>query len=154
LNLDLNFNWGYDDASWNNMVRGRTGDDGIANFPSLQFRGATLLVQAPGYGRQRLGWRGGQKEMKVTLAPEAVIAGEVNAPDGKPFASGFVSIQGNGDRLAATLDADAKGRFRLGELPAGKWTIAINGDGRVLHQQEVELKAGEMKNVNVEIKPR
>src|SRR5438105_13116561 len=59
-NLDCLFSWGYDNASGENMSRGRTSADGWADFPTLGFGEATVLMQAPGFARQCVGWRSRQ----------------------------------------------------------------------------------------------
>ena len=53
--LDREFSWGYHDASWEDMTRGRTDEQGWADFPGLACNEATVLVQAPGFGRQTAG---------------------------------------------------------------------------------------------------
>ncbi len=81
--LDRQFSWGYHDASWEDMTRGRTDEQGWADFPGLACGEATVLVQAPGFGRQRLGWRDGRSELVVALQPEAVLAAEVRDAAGR-----------------------------------------------------------------------
>ncbi len=151
--LDRSFSWGYHDASWLDTIRGRTAADGRARFPALGFGEATVLVQAPGYARQRVGWRNGEKELTITLPPEAVIAGEVSEGAGKPVKAFYVSLL-SGDHISTSAGPDDKGRFRIAEIPAGTWTVIIYGaDGRSkLHQARITLKAGEMKELKVEVK--
>lgn len=152
--LDRSFAWGYHDTSWENMVRGRTNADGLANFPSLSFSGATVLVQAPGYARVRGGWRNAEKDLTVELVPEAVIAGEVRNAAGEPLKSFRVSLTADGDQIAASVHADDKGRFRISELPAGAWSLVLrSSDGRTeIHQDQATLKAGETKELRIEVK--
>lgn len=155
VELDQSFSWGYHDASWEDMVRTRTGADGWAKFPPLSFGAATVLVQAPGYGRHRFGWREGQKELTAELAPEAVIAGEVCNPGGQLLKEYYVSLSsGSGDQISASVGPSDKGRFRVTELPAGTWTLSIRGaDGiATLHNEQIVLKAGETKNLKIEAK--
>ncbi len=150
--LDKTFSWGYHDASWEDMVRGRAGADGWADFPALSFASATVLVQAPGRARYRVGWRDGAKELNCELAPEAVLAGEVRDGAGKPVAAFYVNLSSNdGDQVAAAVGPDEKGRFRLAELPAGTWQLHVrDSDGRTtLHQGEVKLRAGETKELKI-----
>ncbi len=148
------FWWGQDDAGWQNMVRGRTAADGWANFPALSFGEGTVLVQAPGYGRHRLGWRNGQKELTVELAPEAVLTGEVCDTAGKPVKTFYVGLQADGDRITTHVGPEDKGRFRLAELTARTWKITVyDADGSsTLHEGQVLLKTGEVKELKIEAK--
>jgi hypothetical protein len=144
--LDRQFSWGYHDASWEDMARTRTGADGWAEFRGLSFGEATVLVQAAGHARQRLGWRNDQKELSVELLPEAVLSGEVRDAAGQPARGFYWNLtSAGGDQLGGAPDPDAQGRFRVTELPAGQWTLMIRAaDGfRQLHQETVTLKAGE-----------
>ena len=152
--LDRFFTWGYHDASWEDMVRDRTSAEGWAEFPALNFGSATLLVQAPGYARHRTGWRDGQKELRVKLAPESVLVGEVRDSAGKPVKEFYVNLMSGGDQVSAHASRDNKGRFRITELPAGEWTISVrDADGRsTLFQGKVELKAGDSKELIIELK--
>jgi len=152
--LDQSFSWGYHDASWENMVRGRTRADGSVDFPSLNFGGATVLVRAPGYARERLGWRKDERELSVELAPEAVIKGEVRGADGNPLKAFYVNLRASGDQISASIGPEEQGRFRLAELPARSWSIAIHGEDGVtkLYENEIALKAGETKELIIDAK--
>jgi beta-lactamase regulating signal transducer with metallopeptidase domain/protocatechuate 3,4-dioxygenase beta subunit len=152
--LDQSFWWGFDDANWEDMVRGRTTAEGWADFPALGFSGATVLVQAPGYARQRVGWRDGRKEVTVKMPPEAVLTGEIRDGVGRPVATSYVNLMSGGDQITARVGQDDKGRFRVAGLPERAWTITIRGDpgGSTLHQEKVELKAGETKELKIETK--
>jgi hypothetical protein len=152
--LDRSFAWGYDDASWENMVRGRTGSDGWANFPALGFGGATVLVRAPGYARNRAPWRNIEKELTIELASEAVLAGEARDAAGRPLQDFYVSLMSGEDQISTSAGPDDKGHFRIDELPARTWTLTVRAaDGRqTLHEDQITLKAGETKEVKIEAK--
>lgn len=154
VGLDESFMWGYHDASWEDMVRARTGVDGWAHFSALTFGGATVLVQAPGYARQRSGWRNGQSDLKFELVPEAVVIGEVRDGAGRPMKAFHVTLASGGDQISTTVGPDDKGWFDVGELRAGKWTVIVrDADGRsTLHQQQLSLSAGETKVLMVDTK--
>jgi Protein of unknown function (DUF1416) len=154
VGLDRTFSWGYNDATWEDMVHARTGAGGWAEFPALSFAEATLLVQAPGYGRHRYGWREGQKELTVKLAAEAVLGGEVHDATGGPMKAYYLNLISGGDQISATVGPEAKGRFRVGELPAGLWTISVrSADSQsTLHEENVILQAGETKQLKIATK--
>jgi RNA polymerase sigma factor (sigma-70 family) len=148
---DRFFAWGYHDASWDDMVRGRTAAGGWADFPALMFSGATVLVQVPGFARHRSGWRDGQKELTIQLAPEAVLTGEVCDSAGKPLKAVYISLRSGSDQISAKVGSDDKGRFRIAELPAGEWMIVVSSDnGRTtLYEEKVVLKAGASKELQI-----
>jgi uncharacterized GH25 family protein len=152
--LDESFMWGYHDASWEDMVRGRTAADGKASFPALSFAGATVLVRAPGFARHRVGWRDGAKELTCELAKEAVLTGVALDAAGKPVQAFYVQLRNGGDQISTSVGADDKGKFRVAELPAGTWEVTVRGlDGlSVLHRATVVLKAGETKELKVKTK--
>ena len=146
--FELSFTWGYNDASWENMVRTRTDADGEAEFRSLSFSGATLLVQAPGFARKRIEWRDGSQEMKLDLKPESVLVGEVLLPDNDTGRTFYVTLKSDaGDQVSATVSPDDKGKFRINELPAGKWAVTLQGENaqQQMRRTTIELKEGETK---------
>jgi hypothetical protein len=153
-NLDMRFSWGYDNASWEDMARGRTGADGVADFPALSFNAATLLVQKPGYARYRVGWRNGRKEVTTQLTPEAVLTGEVRDAGGNPLKAFYVRLTCEGDWISTSVGPDDKGRFRFTELPAGTWSVEVRGpDGlSELYQEQVTLDAGQTKEMKIQTK--
>jgi hypothetical protein len=141
--LDQRFSWHYDDGGWNNVVRGRTAADGAANFPALGFSGATVIVRAPGYGRQRVPWRQEEKDLKVVMPAAAVVTGEVRDLGGAPLKRFYVSATSDGDRISVAIKPDDRGRFRIDELPPGSWTITVRAaDGSMLHEETIALEAG------------
>jgi hypothetical protein len=152
--LDRTFAWGYDDASWEDMVRARTGADGWADFPALSFGGATVLVRAPGFARHRVGWRGREKDLTCALAPEAVLAGEVRGPAGRPVKEFYLRLSRGGDQVGAGAGPNDEGRFRVAELPAGTWEVTVLGtDGlSVLHREKVTLEAGKTRDLKIKSK--
>ncbi len=143
--LDRMFSWGYHDASWEDMVRARTDAEGRADFPPLAFGEATVLVQAPGFGRRRLGWRDGSRELTVPLAPEAVVTGEVRNEDGSPDSDVHVALRSpEGDGISASIEPRDAGRFRIAELPEGTYALTVNRNfGSRMHQESVTIHPGE-----------
>jgi hypothetical protein len=68
------FSWGYDDL-WSE--RRAIGGAGVAMFTQPGCVDATVLIRAPGFGRRRLPWTNGAREVAVAIEPEAVVRGEV-----------------------------------------------------------------------------
>jgi beta-lactamase regulating signal transducer with metallopeptidase domain/uncharacterized GH25 family protein len=151
---DDSFDWGYYDGGWSDLVRARTAADGRADFPSLSFGGATVLVRAPGLARHRVSWRDKSKELKCELAKEAVLTGEILDAAGKPVKECYVSLSRRGDHISASVGPDDKGRFRVPELPAGTWGVTVRAaDGlSTLHQGTVKVEAGETKELKIKTK--
>jgi hypothetical protein len=102
----------------------------------------------------RVGWRNGQKELTVELAPEAVVAGEVRDTTGGPVKAFYVNLTSGGDQVSASVGPDDRGRFRVAELPAGAWSVTVrDADGHAtLHEGQVTLQAGQTKEVKIEAK--
>lgn len=140
--LDQNFSWGYHNASWENMVRATTGEEGLAQFKGLPFAGATLLVEAPGCGRQRIAWRNKEKELTVQLEPEAILEGQLKlqpGDEGTDFHGHLHSEKG--DSISLVASAKSQGKFQVNQLPPGKWNLSISGGGKNI-QQVLQLEAG------------
>ncbi len=142
---DTQFAWGYHDVSWGDAVRTRTDPAGLAVFSALAFGEATLLVQAPGYGRRHLGWRDSAAEVTVALKPEAIFTGEILDKDsGKPLDGIHVRlVSTGGEQISSEINRRDEGQFRVTELPEGDYTltVAINFGG-TLHEEQLTLGAG------------
>jgi peroxiredoxin/protocatechuate 3,4-dioxygenase beta subunit len=144
--MDTHFAWGYHDASWWDEVRTRTDSAGWAEFSALAFSEATLLVQAPGYGRSHLGWRVGAAAVTVALKPEATVAGEVvDKFTGKPLDGIHVSLLStSGEQISTGIERGDEGRFRLTALPEGEYTLSVSINfGGQLHDERITLEAGQ-----------
>jgi hypothetical protein len=144
--LDSAFTWGVDDGGREEMALVRTDANGWAGFPSLSFTGATVLVHAQGYARQRVGWRDGQKELTVQMAPEAVIVGSLRNATSQPAKIDTVNLVCGRDAIWRVA-VDRKGCFRVAELPAGTWTIQGGG----LNEERVVVTPGQTKEVEIRI---
>jgi thiol-disulfide isomerase/thioredoxin/protocatechuate 3,4-dioxygenase beta subunit len=151
--LDKQFMWGYHDASWEDMVRARTDAHGWAEFNRLTFGEATILVQAPGYGRSRLGWRDGRRELVVKLQPEAVVNGDIRDEAGKPARNVYVNLLGKGgDQISQSVEPDDRGHFRLSELPEGQYGLSVvSHSGAQLYQEEVGLRPGQTLDRTIDV---
>jgi len=151
-NLDRRFTWGYDDAGWDDIVRGRTGADGWADFPALSFGAATVAIEAPGYGRQRLAWRNKQQDLTATLAKEAVLDCRVFDEVGAPLKAFYIRLEGkSGDGISAFAGPNTDAKIHIAELSAGEWTVTIrDSTGRTtIHEQRVTLAAGATKELSI-----
>jgi len=150
LGLDGRFNWGYDNL-WGQ--RGWADKDGLAAFTSLAFAEATVVIESPGFARQRFGWRKGEKELRVTLAPEAVIAGIVRK-EGQPLGNYYVRLtSGASDSCSATVEPKDLGKFAINQLPAGEYTVEILDERMTLNKQVLTLAAGEKRAISVDWTP-
>ncbi len=71
--------------------------------------------------------------------PRARLVGVVvEAESGKPLAGAFVEVV----TLDARVRTDERGRYALGRLPAGRFTVVVRMIGRILQQEIVEVRAG------------
>lgn len=150
--LDRGITWGYDNVGWDDTVRARTGADGWAEFPALSFSGATVAIEAPGYGRQRFGWRDKRDVLTATLAKEAVLDCRVFDEVGAVLKSFYIRMRSKeGDSISAYAGPGADGKIRFAELPASEWTLSIHdGAGRnKLYEGKVNLTAGATKELSI-----
>jgi hypothetical protein len=146
--LDRRINWGYDDR---HGLRGWTANDGQAVFTDLVFGEATVLVQHPDYASTRQGWRAGEKEVQVTLAPEAIIRGLVKLA-GRPLDEFHVQLRSTaGDSHFRSVVPKDRGAFSLDQLPAGEYTLEIRDERRSLHKQVITLKFGETRQLAIAV---
>ncbi len=156
IGLDKQFSWGYHNASWENMIRGRCDAKGIAAFSHLSFSEATLLVEAEGFARKRVPWRKGEKTIDVKMAPQAVLAGQLES-DASSEGIGFYAtlLSPELEQIHVKIDGSQRGAFQIKELPAGKWTLMISSTGEIPKsiQETVELKEGEVTRWKGKWKP-
>ncbi len=60
----------------------------------------------------------------ANIAHAATVTGTVKSPDGTPFRGAFVQAQNSGTRVLVSVLTDNEGRYRLENLPAGKYQAA------------------------------
>ncbi|HEY1603837.1 MAG TPA: hypothetical protein VGG64_29820 [Pirellulales bacterium] len=101
-----------------------------------------ILVTAEGFTRRRMPWTKDTAELKVSLAPAAMLIGEVRI-DGKPLTDGWVQLSSNDkDNLNSTLD-EAKGHFLFEMLPAGEYSLEVRSrNSKRLFAQQLILATG------------
>ncbi len=132
-------------AGWSDSVVIRTDKEGVATFSPLTYGEGTILVQAAGFAREHLGWHDRATKIDVTLAPEAVVSGELfDASTGKPMEGVSIQLSSpTGGQFGASVQPGDGGRFRIGELPAGKYILSITRSaGAEIHQEQLALEAG------------
>lgn len=139
--LDQSFSWGLNNASWEYMVRGRTDETGKAHFSNLSIGEATILVEAPGFARQRFPWRKGEKKFDVALVSESILVGQfpMKTEKGGNLYGRLWST--SGDVISFAITDKQQGQFQVRELPAGKWELTIDSTPKSI-RQNIELKAG------------
>jgi hypothetical protein len=148
--LDQSFVWGYHNLGGTVM---RTDKDGWAVFPKLAFDESTVLVEHTGYGRVKLGWRQKEKEFQVSLSPEAVIQGMVTVGK-QPLKDYWVRLQSAaGDQYSAEGGTATNQKFRVDQLPPGKYSLIITHENRQISHQDVNLELGQTREINIEGSP-
>lgn len=147
-------NWSLNETRWDDLAFARAGADGLARFDPLSFDEGTILVMAPGYARQNFGWRDHAANLNARLQPESAVEGTVvDRATGLPTPGAVVVI---GSRwlgaVEVPLDQQTGGRFRVGELAAGQYTLSVTTPGGgVVHSEEVTLGVGERATRDVRL---
>ena len=146
--LDERFNWGSDNRGG---LRGWTDKSGWAKFSELVFGEATVLVECEGYERKRLGWRQQEEGFEVSLLPEAVVRGVIRR-DGRARAACQVRLDStSGDH--SYMITGSNGTFAFKQLSAGDYVLQlVNEREQFLHDQHVTLKAGETRELILDVK--
>src|SRR5258708_23742300 len=83
--------------------------------------------------------------LSICLAPcaqAATVTGSVKSPDGTPFRGVFVQEQNTGTRVLVSVLTDKDGRYRIENLPAGKYQVQVKAVGyRTDPRTDVSLAA-------------
>lgn len=141
------------------LVRAKPGTDGSVEVPAPLEAGipGAVIVAADGHAptvKADLTWDPTNPSVTVELQPEAVVLGVVrDATDEAPIADAEIIMRpANGDadpfgigfaEVVPGQRSAADGTFRLGQLPAGEWQIAVLVDGRPAPRpQTVTTQAG------------
>ena len=72
------------------------------------------------------------------LLAVAVLSGRILDPSGGPVADARVTVQNASLVSGATVRSDAKGEFRIENMPAGAWLLRVEKGGFALYQQAVQ----------------
>ena len=104
---------------------------------------------------RRLGlWRERQDALSFKLIPEAVMEGEVRDEAGAPVRECYISASSGGDQISEHVGPDAAGRFRIDQLPAGKWAINVRAANSAasLYSGDVNVEAGTTQTLAITAK--
>jgi len=163
--LDKRFEWSNYNGNWEAKVMERSDKTGLVHFPNLAFKEATVLIEAPGYARQKFGWRKEEAFFSITMVKEAILIGAVKIPnDWKDRDWYYRIVSNNGDSISSDIDPKTKGVFIVRELPEGNWTLEVGPLATSAERatgirppptltQTIELKAGQLKEWKGEWKP-
>ena len=78
----------------------------------------------------------------ATFARAATVTGSVKSPDGAPFRGAFVQAQNTSTRVLVSVLTDKDGRYRIENLPAGKYQVQVKAVGyRTDPRTDVSLTA-------------
>jgi hypothetical protein len=143
------FRWGYHDL-WSE--RRPIDRAGIALFTEPACDDGTVIVRAPGYGRQRIPWKHGAREVNVAVEPEAVIRGEVQFK-GRRLVEGYARLTSAAKDTFAAIDLEeTAGQFNFDQLPAGEYELTISrGLQPVLAKRTLTLTPGKVQIENIAI---
>lgn len=148
-------NWTANEGSRDDAVFARADAAGRASFTALAFDEGTVLVLAPGYARQNFGWRDHSANLDAWLQPEAAIEGTVvDTTTGLPPEGAVVRVSSNWlGRVEVPLEPGPTGRFRIGELAAGHYTlsVAIDRDAPA-YSGMIALEVGERARRDLRVK--
>ena len=133
-------------SSWDDSVHTVTDEAGVALFTPLTYSEAMIAVQAPGFGRDHVGWTDHSTESTLLLKPAAVVAGELlDEATGKPLANAVIHLSSTmTGPISTILQPGDSGRFRLDELPGGPYNLSITtADRSEVYQERITLEAGQ-----------
>lgn len=123
---------------------------------------AAVAAFGPGYGlAQQLSMPGHSSPLEITLEKEAFIEGTITeAGTGTPAAGARLTARPDpktgirGDLIPYEALADAQGRFRIGSLQAGGYTVSLDWtDKWTMQPMEVAVKNGETKTITLQRQP-
>jgi protocatechuate 3,4-dioxygenase beta subunit len=139
------FDFGFQGGEKRDLGEGRFRIEGLEPGPY------DLVVDADGWGRKTIGGlvvQAGEtaEAGEFRLEPEALLSGTVLDPALQPLGKAMASLKGPlSSRFFAAADDDT-GRFELGRLPAGNYTLTVSAPNcRREEIAGISLSAGEKK---------
>ncbi|HEX6812557.1 MAG TPA: carboxypeptidase-like regulatory domain-containing protein [Planctomycetota bacterium] len=135
------------------------GSFALAEVPS----DVRVVLEARGAGLALTHWEtpaaGMPERVELTLAREAVFAGLVSAPGGKPAEGAGVvletdpvwSIQNLRRTSRFSGIADAEGRFRVTGLPEGQYVVSLRSGAGCLRPLQVTLATAERRDAALQL---
>ncbi|HVW44819.1 MAG TPA: carboxypeptidase regulatory-like domain-containing protein [Amycolatopsis sp.] len=118
------------DTAGRQLGKANTGADGGYRLATPGSGTYLLVTLAPGHaaGASRITLTGHPVTHDLTLAATIAIAGTVTDADG-PVAGTSMSLIGGDGAVAASAHSDAAGRFALGGVAAGRYSLAVSRAG-------------------------
>lgn len=120
---------------------------------------AAVAAFGPGYGlAQRISMPGHSSPLEITLEKEAFLEGTItDAGTGTPAAGARLTARPDpksglrGDLIPFEALADAQGRFRIGSLREGGYTVSLDWtDKWTMQPVDVVVKNGETKSITLQ----
>ena len=150
IELDyLQFTWNSDEVSRPFRL---TDKNGQAEFDQIPDTEGTIVVQAPGYARQRFGWREGESQFKIELAPESRIIGNFINSSSIPTDELGLSLlnldNGSGYWFSEGTEI---GTIQIDQLTAGKYQFTVYTGRDYLYSSELEVAIGERLSVDLQL---
>ena len=68
--------------------------------------------------------------LSTTIAEAASISGTITGPDGAAFRGAFVQARNAKTKITVSVLSDSAGKYRIGDLPAGEYRVAIKASAR------------------------
>jgi RNA polymerase sigma-70 factor (ECF subfamily) len=136
---------GEDDLATTPALRALTNEAGLARLSPLRAARIPVEVRAAGYGP----WcgeveipAGGVAGLEVLLVEGAVVTGFVFDAHGAPLADVLVRHGAEAALRTSLATTDARGAYRLENLPAGEVTLVVFHEGWGSVSQKLTLAAG------------
>ena len=86
-------------------------------------------------------------------ATDATLTGVVKDPGGAPFRGAFVHAQNLQSKITVNVMSDARGRYRIGQLPPGDYEVLVTAAGYESDpRRDVKLAAGDSSSVDFALK--
>lgn len=143
------FTWGYDQFGFPTKS---TNSLGVAEFTKTAYSQGTIAVEAPGYARQRFGWRGNEKSFVVKLAPESVVAVELLLPNESPLINPYIRIRSyDNEDEAQTIVPSIDGIVTFDQLSKGKYVLTLEDNAGELYRDEILVPGGNRLDIKLKL---